>query len=172
MRRSTGMILGLALAASAGAAHAQQAPDYQQWGDSQNGGYRYSSAGPGGEVFEEEIRRHSVTPQTEGYSEAYYAPPPCCGAGGYEIPTYGYASQNYGWPGQGCCARGGGEVSYSSSSSSYTGGVGGYLADGAWPGGYWSGGYWPDGRYAGVRRWDYDSGWRDLPGRRPVVAPR
>lgn len=239
MRRSTGMIIGLALAA-AGAAQAQPVPqnhtprfappgeapqpytpqgqapqdfrpqyapqpappqaygppapqggppsNYESWGDDQNGGYRYSWGDPNGpDYYEEEYRRQAVAPQAEAfqapaYDQSYAPPTPCsCGGyGGYQIPTYGYASQNYGWPGQGCCA-GGGEVSYSSTSSSYSSGVGGYLADGAWPGGYWPGGYWPggswnggympDGRFIGTRRWDYDSGWRNLPGR-PVVAPR
>lgn len=177
--------------------------NYESWGDDQNGGYRYSWGDPNGpDYYEEEFRRQAVAPQADsfqapayGYAQAYAPPAPCsCGGyGGYEIPTYGYASQNYGWPGQGCCAGGGGEVSYSSSSSSWSSGVGGYLADGVWPGGYWpgggwnggywNGGYWNggswnggswtsgDGRFVGVRRSDYDSGWRDLPGR-PVVAPR
>lgn len=161
------------------------APNYESWGDDQNGGYRYSWGDPNGrDYYEEEYRRQAMGPaQAPAYAQAYAPPTPCsCGGyGGYEIPTYGYASQNYGWPGQGCCAAGGGEVSYTSSSSSWSSGVGGYLADGVWPGGYWPGGYWPggswnggympDGRFVGARRWDYDSGWRNLPGR-PVVAPR
>lgn len=161
-------------------------PNYESWGDDQNGGYRYSWGDPNGpDYYEEEFRRYAVGPEVyqppaldQSYAQAYAPPMPCnCGGyGGYEIPTYGYASQNYGWPGQGCCAAGGGEVSYASSSSSWSSGVGGYLADGVWPGGYWPGGYWnggymPDGRFVGMRRWDYDSGWRTLPGR-PVVAPR
>jgi hypothetical protein len=169
-------------------------PNFQSWGDDQNGGYFFSSGDPNGpDYYEEEFRRHAVGPEVyqppvfaQSSAQAFAPPMPCnCGGyGGYEVPTYGYASQNYGWPGQGCCAGGGGEVSYASSSSSWSSGVGGYLADGVWPGGYWpgggwNGGYWHggswtsgDGRFVGVRRSDYDSGWRDLPGRPPVVAPR
>lgn len=146
----TGMILGLALAAIAGAAHAQQAPGYQQWGDANNGGYRYSYGDPNGaDYYEEEYRRQAVAPQTYEYAQGYYAPPPCgCGGqGGYEVPTYGYASQNYGWPGQGCCARGGGELSlgymgsgyYGASGVGYGGGYGGY-------GGWYGRDGWYDGR--------------------------
>lgn len=159
-------------------------PQVEQWGDDQNGGWRSFQSGPDGRGghFEEEIVRQwggggqqwSNQGQQQ-WAPAQWGPPPCCGsAGNYPIPTYGYAAQNYGWPGQACCMGGGGEVSFSSSSSSYSSGVGGYLADGVWPGGYWGGGYWPgDGRFVGSRRFDYDSGWRDLPGGGPpIVAPR
>ncbi len=133
----TGMILGLALATIAGAAHAQQAPGYQQWGDADNGGYSYGDPN-GADYYVEEYRRQAVSPppQTYQYAQAYYAPPPCgCGGqGGYEVPTYGYASQNYGWPGQGCCARGGGELSFGYMGSGYYGGGVGY------GGGYYYGG--------------------------------
>lgn len=72
---------------------------------------------------------------------------------GYQIPTYGYASQNYGWPGAACnsgcggyrsspCGCGelvnGGSVRVPSSFFYDTGGVGGYMDGGGYGGG---GGY-------------------------------
>ncbi|WP_312167270.1 hypothetical protein [Phenylobacterium sp.] len=148
----TGMILGLALAAVADPAHAQQAPQppsYQQWGDAQNGGYRYSYGDPNGaDYYEEEYRRQAVAP----------TPPPCgCGGqGGYEVPTYGYASQNYGWPGQGCCARGGGELSFGYMGSGYYGGGVGY--GGGYGARYYNGGgYYYGGGHGHRSSWSSSS---------------
>jgi len=72
---------------------------------------------------------------------------------GYQVPTYGYASQNYGWPGAACnsgcggyrvssCGCGelvnGGAISVPSSFFYDYGGVGGYMDGGGYGGG---GGY-------------------------------
>lgn len=137
-------------------------PNYQQWGDAQNGGYRYSYGDPNGaDYYEEEYRRQAVAPPVQYYpapvydQAAYPRPCGCGGQGGYEIPTYGYASQNYGWPGQGCCARGG-ELSFGYMGSSYYGGVG---YGGGYGGGYGRGGYYPGEGWYGARAGGWSNGW-------------
>lgn len=188
MRPTLSLVLGLVLAASAGAVGAQ---NFQQWGDAQNGGYSYSSgpqyssapqawsappaapsvaADPRGRVTEEEtiIRQWGGSPPQDFAPQQQWAGPgPCCGGqGGYEIPTYGYAAQNYGWPGQGCCMAGNGEISLGYGSWGY-GGVGGVPWTGPWGGGgYYRGANWSD---TGWREWD-GRGWRDVPGLRPPTV--
>ena len=160
--RLTAAILGLTLAAVAGTAGAQS---YQSWGDAREGGYRVVHGDPNGpgEYYEEEVYRRALPPPppppvayyADGYDDGYShvhkdgRPCGCGGQGGYEVPTYGYASQNYGWPGQGCCASAG-ELRFGYvGSSGYTGGVG--YGDGRYYGG--GGGYYYGGGYARSGAW-------------------
>ena len=199
MRPALSLILGLSLIA--GAASAQT---FQSWGDTENGGSRWTSGDPNaglyqertvtqqssgwqspaafsgpppmapppmaapadgrGRVVEEEtvIRQWGGSPPGQDLGPPQQAgPPPCgCGHGGYEVPTYGYASQNYGWPGQACC-MGGGEIRVGYMDSAQSGGVGGVPWTGPM-GGYYYGG-WDRG---------WNSGWRGGGVvRPPVVRP-
>jgi hypothetical protein len=157
MRRT--LILGLAVAALAGTASAQS---YQSWGDAREGGYRIVHGDPNGpgEYYEEEVYRRAL-PQPPPPPPAYYAyddgyreggqrPCGCGGEGGYEVPTYGYASQNYGWPGQGCCIAGG-ELRFGYLGSGHHAGGVGYGDGRDYHGG--GGGYYYGGGYAHSGAW-------------------
>ena len=84
----------------------------------------------------------------------------CGGEGGYEVPTYGYASQNYGWPGQGCCIAGG-ELRFGYlGSGHHAGGVGygdGRDYHGGGSGYYYGGGYARSGAWASSSARAYSS---------------
>lgn len=181
MRPILGTILTLALASGASVALAQSyqpPPTYQQWGDDREGGHRYAYGDPNSPegYVEEEYYRRALPPAPPpppaydyGYSQGGYAysPPPqyeyaqapcrtCNGApvGGYEVPTYGYASQNYGWPGA-ACGCGAGELTYGYMGSGYHGGVGGPASYG-YSGGY-GGGYMYQGGGGHARSWSSSS---------------
>lgn len=142
MRPVLSLILGLSLVGGAAAG----AQEFQQWGDAQNGGSRTTSSGPtgqGGHFQEEVVREWNSQPQDVRQAGGGY--------GGYEIPTYGYASQNYGWPGHGLIA-GGGEISLGYVNGD--GGVGGVPWTGPMGGYYYPGGGWDrDWGRRGVGGW-------------------
>ncbi|MDP3854552.1 hypothetical protein [Phenylobacterium sp.] len=169
MRRILSAVVGLTLACGAGSALAGDrypelmgGPGYDQGPSSryderyEQGGYAddrrmaYAERRIQDEEYDSGWRGRYADPGPDRYGpsgydrrhvEARYDERERSRGYGYQIPTYGYASQNYGWPGAACrstCGRAVGEIGVPSSFFYDYGGVGGYM-DGGYGGG--GGGY-------------------------------
>lgn len=168
MRRILSAVVGLTLVSGAGAALAQDrypelmgGPDqgpysryderYEQGGYADDRRMAYAERSIQDQEYDSGWRGRYVDPDRYGPSdhERRHAEAPRydhhreqARGYGYQIPTYGYASQNYGWPGAACRSTCGGrvvgEIGVHPSLFYDYGGVGGYMDGGGYGGG---GGY-------------------------------